>query len=91
MAKIPPVIFIGLGGIVLTISLFNRELILFVLAGFAFLVYGFIGFVSEKKPKQRRVHHPHAHQQPLQKRCHHCGHVINARYRFCPHCGAKNA
>lgn len=99
MADIPPKVFIIVGALVAIASLvinyiekFNN-LVLFVFAGIAMVIYGI-----SKLPKHKKTKHPHHNRKPSRppaprhtkaKYCHTCGSAVHPNARFCHACGAR--
>lgn len=94
MKSIHPAVHIILGIIVIISSIMNPDMIIFLVFGIGFLLWGGIQFLrrmletkkkTEVQPAEKTVQN-HPHQQRY-KRCPNCMSVIEVSYRFCPYCG----
>lgn len=94
MAKIPPWMFIAVGLLVSTVSLFRySRFIVFFYAGLMFIVVGIVMIISNRiKGESKQVTHKKTavHMQHSQqiKYCSQCGHPMKLHDRFCARCGA---
>ena len=95
MADIPPKVFIIVGSIVAVSSgVINavrdmQNLVLFIFAGIAMVIYG-ISKLPKHKKKQTIHRKPSKPPVPRHaKYCHTCGSAVHPHARFCQNCGAR--
>jgi hypothetical protein len=94
MSEIPSPAWIGIGILLTVLSLLIENLLLFVIPGVGFILFGASKLLISKNPPSAPKHtyntKPRTTQQPPQtKRCYVCSAKNAAQANYCGHCGHK--
>ena len=92
MAPIPPAVWIGVGAVISAVSLLRESLLLFIVPGVAFIIWGAAKAIRGNTDKARAPEHTY-NTKPKQaggaKRCFVCNAKNSAQANYCGHCGHK--
>ena len=98
MAKIPPLIYIGVGLLVVIISMFSfAKFFFFFVIGMIFVLVGLIRLLLNwaNPQKENPSHKVYQNYKPVNqaqhyKRCKFCANAMRAQDYFCSRCGSRN-
>lgn len=92
MAELSPFTWLGVGAVVLAVSLFMRELRFFAVVGVIFILFGGLRLLIKSRSKEQPGHTYHTKApEPAagKRRCFVCGTTNSAQANFCGHCGHR--
>ena len=95
MVRIHGIAYIVIGIVIAAFSYSIEKLEIFLWAGIAFVVFGFLKLFidSAMKPKRKAVAHKHISSNnplpPVNRLCSRCGTNIHNMQNFCHNCGIK--
>ncbi len=91
--SIPPFVWLGVGAVVVVVSLLMSSLRLFVIVGVVFILWGIGSLYRGRKDTpavaQGHTYHTKAPHVEGKQRCFVCGSLNSPKANFCGHCGHR--